>query len=181
MFGGKFIFSGGMCNYIGEDGTLQRNPLRDALNRKVRAHKNTVFDPQIDEISHGRAYNYAVDGPAEQKAREDSDVLLYQIGSETMGGVTMLEIIRDVTLGRKVILWLTGDKNDKGKPVFNPLGFKPDTITDVATKAHALQMHKQANSMRINLLDFINGAKNVRVAETEDAALGCLRQFGVRI
>ena len=181
MFNRKIVFSGGMCNYVGAEGSLARNPRRDELNNQLRAKGHEVFDPQIDESTHGRPYNYDIDGPAEQNARAKAHVLIYQVGSETMAGVTLLEVENDVKSGRKVILWLSGEIDSKGRPLFKPLGLNPESITDSATKAHVLQMLKQGNSMRANLLDFTKEATNLRVVATEGGVIGALKEFGIRI
>ncbi len=177
----RVVFSGGMCNAINHEGQSVRNPHRDELNARLKSAGHSVFDPQIDETTHGRPYKYEIDGPAEQKARADAHVTIYELGEETMAGVTMLEILRDVGIGKQVILWLSGELDGKGKPQFKPAGFNPDSITDPATKAHAVQMVKQGNSMRANLLDFTKGSSRLRVETTLDGVVASLKQFGVRI
>ena len=170
-----------MCNVIGADGESRRNHGRDELNKKLRSYGHVVFDPQIDETSHGRPYDYAIDGPAEQLARAKAYVHVYQLGSETFGGVTMLEIMRDVSLGKQVVLWLTGAVNEKNRPVFEPAGWDEESIGGAATRAHAKQMLKQGSSMRANLIDFTAGAKNLKVVRTIEEVEEALRSFGVKI
>lgn len=177
----RTVFSGGMCNVIGGDGKSVRNTGRDALNKRLTAAGHHVFDPQIGEESHGRPYDYNIGGPAEQKARRDADVLLYEIGDATMAGVTMLEVLKDVGSHRKVIVWLSGELDGKGRPQFKPAGYNADSISDPATKAHAQQMVKQGGSMRANLLDFTKGTENLRVVKSEDAAVLAFREFGVKV
>ena len=166
---------------IGSDGKNARNPNRDALNKRIKERGYEVFDPQIDEVSHGRRYDYTIDGPAEQAARKGAYVTLYELADGTQAAVTQLEILNDVIAGKRVILWLSGEPNGKGKPQYKPAGFNADNISDPATKAHALQGVKQGNDMRANLIDFTKGKSNLRTVRTFDEVIAAFRQFGIKL
>lgn len=175
------LFLGGMCNVANASGELVRNPNRDALGAKLRDAGYDVFDPQIDVFSHGREYDYDIDGPAEQAARAAAEVTLYEIGEGTLGGVTMLEVLNDVDKGRKVIVWFSGSFDERGRPVFAPAGFKPESITDPATKRQLGEYMKQGTTMRSNLVAFLKDAPNVAIARSESELEAAFQGFGIRI
>lgn len=179
MFGKKLVFLGGMSNYIGPDGALVRNPHRDALKEKV-GKRNKVFDPQIDRVSHGRDYDSKIDGPAERQARANANVLVYEIGDLTLGSVTMFEIIRDVSAGRKVVVWFSAAPDSDGNQVFRPQGVTTDAIADPVLKAHMKEMIKAGRNSRSNLVGILEGAKKLRIAYSEDDVVSALKGFNIK-
>lgn len=170
-------FLGGMCNLRDRNGVMQRNPNRDELKTAFEVAGHTYYDPQI----WGREYVYETDGPAEQHARATATVLFYEIGHETFAGVSMLEIMRDVATGRPVIIWLSGQVNEKNRPVYDPAGIDLTSIGSKATLGHVQDMIKQANSMRANLLDFLKGAENVRFVRNLTEARKAFAEAGIKI
>jgi len=139
----KIIFCGGSSNYIDENGVGQRGIGRDYLNRLFDADKDidgdgksdddsiVFYDPQIHLDTHGREYNYNIDGPTEALARDLSEIAIYEIANTTVSFVTMMEIIRDVAKGKKIVFWM-GDK-------FIPI--KPNHEGDKDKLAKILEVH----------------------------------------
>ena len=184
MFGKtKLIFLGGMSNIITETGETIRNDHRDGITARVKKAGYRVFDPQI----WGRKYDKATDGPNEGNARKDAFVMVYELGSQTDCHITMDEIRTDALLGRRVIVYITGKVNEEGYPVFDPAGFKPDTIGDKVTRLHAVNAINRATSRRADVIGWIRqehklgNLRRVRIAMTEDSVINELRDFGIRI
>jgi len=184
MFGKtKLIFLGGMSNIITETGETIRNDHRDGITARVKKAGYRVFDPQI----WGRKYDKATDGPNERNARKEAYVMVYELGSQTDCHITMDEIRADALLGRRVIVYITGTVNEKGYPVFDPAGFKPDTIADEVTRLHSENGNNRATARRRDLIDWIKeehklgNLRRVRIATTEDGVINELRDFGIRI
>lgn len=174
--GKTVVFSGGACNCITTEGTKVRNTARDSLNGYLAENDIFYFDPQIHPDTHGREYNYDVDGPGEQTARSLAAVTIYQIGDDTLGAVTGLEAVRDAVGGKKVVLWLSGEHDAKNKPMFVPQGVNTEGL-DPATKAHLGEYVSGGQKLRQNLRDFIKGFSNVRVVRTEDEAKAALQEL----
>lgn len=161
------VFSGGACNIITADGKKARNTGRDELNAWLDTLDVAFFEPQIHEDTHGRGYDYDIDGPAEQAARKAAKVTLYELAPDTMGGVTCLEVLRDAMSGKTVVIWLSGDKFDaKGRPVFAP-NIYVATTEDLAA-VHLGQYVENGTKLRQNLLAFTKGLPNVTVVKSLD-------------
>ncbi len=169
------VFSGGACNALNDDGMLVRNTTRDGLNAWLDQLEIKFYDPQIHPDSHGREYVYEVDGPGEQAARAAAKVTLYQLGDETLGAVTAMEIVRDALSGKKVVLWLSGSKDEKKRPQFKPAG-KLASEDKVVTAALA-EYVKAGTNVRKNLVAFLSGLSNVKIVATEDEAKAAIQEF----
>jgi len=153
--GKKIIFSGGSSNYIDENGEDQRGTGRDYLNQLFDEDSDidgdgksdngsiVFYDPQIHEDTHGRKYDYAIDGPTEALARDLSEIAIYEIANTTLSFVTMMEIIRDVAKGKKVVFWMSDE--------FIPI--KPNNESDRAKLSKIFEVH---------LASFSKAEKNVR-------------------
>jgi len=159
------VFSGGTCNIATPNGMI-RNTGRDLLNNVLNKMGTPFFDPQIHEDTHGREYVYDLDGPAEQLARENAKVLIYEIAPYTLATVTMLEILQDAVSGKKVIVILTGDKNDfnaKGSQMMNFIGVTIAEIDDLKARQALEQAIKTANNARKTLVDMLKKYTNVTI------------------
>lgn len=145
--GESIIFSGGACNYIDDNGDLQRNEGRDLINEKLNQLKQYFFDPQIDMYSHDREYDYDQDGPAEKKAITESKHDIYEVNDKSLGGITMLEIIRDRQNkdSERIVFFNSEDGlnfNPRGLDNHDPVG------KEKAKLAHKEAFIKAMNSMR---------------------------------
>ena len=180
------VFSGGACNAIDESGSSIRNERRDSLNTRLDAAGTPFFDPQIHDTTHGRGYNYDLDGPAEKAARAAAQVLLYEIGDDTIAGVSHLEIIRDALSGRPVIVWNSGGSDDRGRPDFRPRGIdtsKPVTrmLLGKTVLAHLAQYEKTGKQLRYEVQAFLMGIDNAHFVRSEDEVVAKLRELGIEI
>lgn len=156
------VFSGGACNLINAEGALVRGTGRDKINKKLSEEGIYFFDPQIEVETHGEPYNYEKHSTTEQLATQLSEVDLYEL-SETFGGVTQLEIIRDlIKPGSKRIVFINGEE-------FSPAGIDDN---EAAQKAHFKEYTKNGNSLRKNFLTFMMEMKNngmpVKILENEE-------------
>lgn len=180
------VFSGGAANMIVASGPemLVLNMHREPLNDFLDARAIPFFDPQIHPITHGRAYDYEIDGPAEKAARKAAKILVYQMGDESMGVITDKEIREDVLAGRDVIVWFTGQFNDKGRPMFVPRGIELSSSVKTLTGTREVPPHpvvaaqltefqKAGTQLRAELWDFLKDRGNVTItgssAETIEA------------
>lgn len=144
-----FIFSGGACNYIGEDGVGKRNDIRDGINTRLTEAGVFFFDPQIEESTHGRGYDGQTDGPTEKSATSKSKNDLYVIDPRTLGAVTLLEIFRDWRdPDARRVVWFANPDGEEGSADFNPLGLENPT----AQAVHLTEYFKRANQMRREVL-----------------------------
>ncbi len=109
------LFTGGACNIQAPNGPV-RNPGRDRLATWLDERGYSYFDPQIHPITHGRDYQWELDGPNEKSARESAQLRIYEITSTTIGAVSMLEIMDDALHGRRSIVWFHGGRT------FAPIG-----------------------------------------------------------
>ncbi len=159
------VFSGGACNIIDRDGNSVRNPGRDGVNDWLDANGILFFEPQIHLDTHDRDYDWDIDGPAEQAARENARVTLYQIGDDTMAGVTCLEVLRDAGKGKNVVIWLTGVQDVKGNPVFSP-NVDVEAVEGVLG-VHLGQYVKNGTQLRKNLVAFTKDMSNVTICRSE--------------
>ena len=161
------VFSGGRCNVANASGKMVRSTGRDELNAWLDGREINFFDPQIEESTHGRSYDYDIDGPAEQAARAAARVTVYEIGPDTMAGVTHLEALNDAATGKKVVVWFNGGLDEKGRPSFVPEGAPASDNALVAT--HLAQYTKNGTALRRNLRDFLKAFPNaVVVTSLED-------------
>ena len=179
------VFSGGTCNVIDANGAKIRSIGRDELNDWLETMGLKFFDPQIHPDTHGRDYDYDVDGPAEQSARANAKVTLYEIATDTLGGVTIMEILRDAALDKPLVVWFSGADeafDAKGRPSFMPhftMPAKEDDGSNDWLLAHLGEYTKAGTSMRRNLKDFLKAAPNVtfvRTLEEAQAAIETLLQ-----
>lgn len=165
------VFSGGACSVLTADGQSVRNTQRDALNKWLDDKSIDFFDPQIHPDSHGRAYDYEEDGPAEQAARAAAEVTLYQIGPHTMAAITCLEVMYDVASGKKkVILWLSGGDeafDSHGRPQFQPIG---NLAAEGPAGVHLSEYVNTGTKLRANLLSFLDGSPNFTIVRSEQEA-----------
>lgn len=185
------VFSGGMSNFVDPTGKLVRNKTRDELNQWLNSQGIYFYDPQIHPDTHGRNYNYDVDGPAEKAARAAAKVLIYQIGSETQSIGTSFEILTDVAAGRKVIVWFSGPL-EKGKPIFAPFGLEQLPVIrngfghskkveqHPAVTAQLAEFKKGGTQVRKELIAFLENKPNVVFAYNLNAVLQALVSAGFR-
>ena len=165
------VFSGGACNAIDAVGNKVRNVGRDGLNDWLNELGIPFFDPQIHEDTHGRGYDYDIDGPAEQKARKLAKVTLYEVAPDTLGGVTCLEVLRDVLSGKKVVLWFSGPDSAfdaKGRAKFTP-AIDLSNVEGLAA-IHLAQYVDGGTKLRANLMAFIKGLDNVIIVRSLEEA-----------
>ena len=158
------VFSGGACNVIDKEGNNVRNTERDQLNTWLNDQNIPFFDPQIHPDTHGREYDWDIDGPAEKSARDNADVTIYQIGNDTQAVSTCLEVIRDAGENKNVILLLTGNFDTKGNPIFEPEVEIPDDGSTISV--HLKQYVDNGNKGRKNILAFVKNDPNVTICIT---------------
>jgi len=139
------------------------------------------IDPQIHPDTHGRSYDGNKDGDAEKLAVDYSKVDLIQIRPDTMGGVSMMELMRDgVVAGTSRVVWLSGEE-------FVPLG-----VGGEADGAHLREYQKNGQRMRRELVRMSradgklkeegNGQGNLQVFYEEgDAWSQAEAESGVRV
>jgi hypothetical protein len=165
------VFSGGACNAIDAVGDKVRNVGRDALNDWLNEQGILFFDPQIHEDTHGRGYDYDIDGPAEQQARQVAKVTLYEVTPDTLGGVTCLEVLRDVLSDKQVVLWFSGPSeafDAKGRAKFTP-AIDLSNVDGLAA-IHLAQYVDAGTKLRANLMAFIKGRDNVIIVRSLEEA-----------
>ncbi len=166
------VFSGGASNTITGGGGTARSIGRDRFNTWLDSLEVPFFDPQIHPSTHGRSYDWSVDGPAEKAARAAASVLFYQIGDDTIAGVTALEVIKDGVSGRPVVVWFSGARSEKGKSLFLPRGVRlPPTVRTMfgerkasqppAVAAHLQAYEKAGNQLRAELVAMLADHGNV--------------------
>jgi len=109
------LFTGGACNIQTTHGPI-RNPGRDPLADWLDELGLSYFDPQIHPSTHGREYEWELDGPREKQAREEAKLRIYEITATTIAAISMLEIMDDARHGRVSIVWFNDGRN------FVPLG-----------------------------------------------------------
>lgn len=147
--GENIVFSGGASNYIDEDGNLKRNAGRDKINSKLNQLKKYFFDPQIDAETHGRGYDSKQDSIVEKEALKVAEKPIFEINDRSLGGVTMLEIVRHMQKkdSGRIVLFNTNNQENLS---FKPLGLEnPDADKkENATKAHKKELFKAMNNMR---------------------------------
>jgi hypothetical protein len=147
--GKRIVFSGGACNYVLEDGSVARNPVRDAINDELVRRGIIFFDPQIHKDSHGRGYDYKIDGLSEKLATKASKNDLFVLDARTTGGVTTMEIIRDKNRpgsegNERVVFFNSADHTTR----FEPLGLN----TEAGRIQQCKQFEKNALQMRKEFL-----------------------------
>lgn len=172
----EFIFSGGACNYIDSMGKETRNTGRDTINDLLEAEGINFFDPQIDKETHGRGYEYSIDGKSENLARVKSTVDLYELNPFSFGAVTQIEIIDDIrhNEGEQVIYL-----NRQQEKFFTPLGMdNPD-----AQAKHFGQYVKAADIFKTYFKGFAEkqGKDVIHIFESEDEYNNFQVQEGVTI
>lgn len=166
------VFSGGAGNIITGGGETVRNSGRDQFNTWLDTEGIPFFDPQIHPITHGRSYDWNVDGPSEKAARAAASVLVYQIGDDTIAAVTALEVMKDAMAGRPVVVWFSGLLSEKRKPTFTPKGVRlsPTARTmfgnhkasqPPAVAAHLNAYEKAGNQLRAELVALLADHSNV--------------------
>lgn len=161
--GNTKLFSGGACNVI-RLGKIVRNTGRDELNAWLSAKGIYFFDPQIHPDTHGRDYEWEIDGPAEQTARSVAQVTLYELRSDTMCAVTCEEILVDAYSGKRLIIWLNGDKDSKGNLLFSPDGI--ESFLPPVAEAYLKDYIGAGNKLRKNLITFVKMLSNVTICNS---------------
>jgi hypothetical protein len=104
------IILAGTCNYVSlvpQDGRFSiRNDRRDALRAWAIDQGLDVFEVQVDVETHGREYNWELDGPQEKRARKLAKLRVYQILPDAISVISHIEVLADVIAMRRSILWL---------------------------------------------------------------------------
>ena len=155
------VFSGGACNLRDAEGNLLRNTERDAINDWISNKRVIFFDPQVHPDTHGEEYNYSKHSKIEIAARAAAKMNLYEVSPRTFGGITSLEIAADHFRWHEptIVYYSDGhtnedripDHSEKGYPIFVPYGIRE---SEAASKAHFVEMLKNANNMRRYLMHF---------------------------
>jgi len=161
--GKKIIFLGGSSNNLDENGIQQRGKGRDFLSHLIQQDGDmdgdgfqdddsiVFYDPQIHEETHGRGYNFSVDGPTEALARDLSAVNVYEIGNRSLSIVTMMEIICDVAKGKKIVFWM----DDRFIPVEPNTKDGKETVNQIIEK-HIAVLVKAEKDARNYFMKFVN-------------------------
>ncbi len=118
--GVPIAMSGGQCNFRISAEKKDETHYRDAFNTWLSEQGVRFYDPQIPPAV---GYNLHIHGKAEKLAAKHSLVDLIQIGTESAGIISGLEIIRDLKnpIARRVV-WFTGVK--PGQEQFCPPGLE---------------------------------------------------------
>jgi hypothetical protein len=145
------LFTGGACNIQAPDGPV-RNPGRDRLAVWLDEQAYSYFDPQIHPTTHGRAYQWELDGPNEKLARETAKLRIYEVTATTIGAVSMMEIMDDARHGRKSIVWFHGGRS------FAPIGLgNRDELRDNS------ELRQQVGELAFShLLAYVNAGRLIR-------------------
>ena len=145
-------------------------PARDGNGNQRRGGARLCPAKAVAELSGG--------------ARKAAKILVYQMGDESMGVITDKEIREDVLAGRDVIVWFTGQFNDKGRPMFVPRGIELSSSVKTLTGTREVPPHpvvaaqltefqKAGTQLRAELWDFLKDRGNVTItgssAETIEA------------
>ncbi len=169
------VFCGGTSNKMTRNGKLTRNTGRDGIHALLETQGVNYFDPQIHPETHGRDYDYGVDGPAEQSARKVAKVLMYEVGDGAQGVVTALEVINDALAGKQMIVWLNSPTDPQGKLTFNP-DVDMAAATDPGVVGHLKEYVKNATNLRNSLRAFVKDRTNVRVCLTEADVVSAINE-----
>ena len=143
-----YVFLGGACNIINENGENTYNDGRDTLADKLQEQNIPHFDPQI----WGRNYDPVSDGFAEQAAHKHSNINLFEIRPDTFGGVTAFEAIgKKYCSDVKSIVFLNSD-NKKTL-------FRPELNKNVQT--HLFEYQRAGTNLRSDCIKFLRMAGSV--------------------
>ena len=146
------LFTGGACNIQAPEGPI-RNPGRDPLAKWLDSHDWSYFDPQIHPKTHGRDYQWEIDGPQESLARKIAKLRVYEITSTTIGAVSVMEIMDDARRGRKSIVWFNEGHE------FAPIG-----LGDRATLRENETLRAELGDLAFSHLDaYVNAGRHIRL------------------
>lgn len=168
------VFAGGTSNVMTAAGDLTRNTARDGIHALLAQLAVPFYDPQIHPETHGRDYNYDVDGPAEQAARAASKLTVYELGGGAQGCVTAMEIISDAAAGKNLLVWLNTPAADGKGLAFTP-ALDLATIADKAALGHAKEYIKNGTNLRKSLKSFLAKYPSVTVVSSEAEALSAIQ------
>ena len=146
------LFIGGASNIQTRAGTI-RNPGRDPLARWLDNQGWSYFDPQIHISTHGRDYIWGIDGPQEKKAREMTELRVYEINPFTIAAVSIMEVMDDARWGRMSIVWYNGGR------IFAPQG-----LGDRDELRSNQNLRKEIGEMAYWHLDaYVNAGRHIRI------------------
>ena len=146
------LFTGGASNIQTPAGPI-RNPGRDRLARWLDNQGWSYFDPQIHHSTHGRDYIWGIDGPQEKKAREMTELRVYEINPFTIAAVSIMEAMDDARWGRMSIVWYNGGR------IFAPPG-----LGDRDELRNNQNLRNQIGEMAYWHLDaYINAGRHIRI------------------
>jgi hypothetical protein len=153
--GVKWVFSGGACNEINEQGVSVRNTDRDGINQDLNASEIKFIDPQIHLETHGEEYTYSKHGPLEKEGLRLADEVQLQFKKSTAGAITALEVVRHQfqSWGSELsILVKDFDDEDESYLPFVPRGVFGFNTSERAMIAHYEAYQKAALQMRTEML-----------------------------
>ena len=131
-----------------------RNVGRDELAAWLDDQKVGYFEVQIHQDTHGRGYDWGLDGPNEKKARSEAKLRVYELRPDVLSVVTAMEILDDARRGRQSIVWF----HDGGE-TFAPHGLgdrdqlKADSATWTESAGQLAYQHLYA---------YVNGGRALR-------------------
>ena len=164
------LFLGGACALWNEEGE-QRNTGRDPIAAWLDEQGLSYFDPQIHMSTHGRDYEWELDGPVEKKVRLEAGMRIYEITPYSLASATMFEIFDDARRGRRSLVWFNhGDD-------YAPAGlgnFKVVAANDVLKEqvgvlvhAHMVGFLKAGKRMRMELCAMLDDCPQITIADSE--------------
>ncbi len=86
-----------------------RNTGRDLLMQLLDEQGISWFNPEIHESTHGRRYNYEIDGPVEQAALDNAQVIVLELSNLTPAPSTMIEALKYAIMGRRLVVVFDGE------------------------------------------------------------------------
>ncbi|MDJ0838555.1 MAG: hypothetical protein QNK37_18705 [Acidobacteriota bacterium] len=165
------LFLGGACALWTEDGE-QRNTGRDSLAAWLNAQGISYFDPQIHISTHGRDYEWDIDGPVEKKVRQDARMRIYEISPLSLASVTMFEVFDDARRGRRSLVWFHHgeDYAPAGLGNFQEVAANEKLAEQVGplVHAHMVGFLKAGRRMRKELVAMLDDCPSITLAGSED-------------